>query len=1351
MRRKHRIIILVALLSVVIVGGGGAVYFRQHALDQSALESRELGMAAAEAGNFKDALHQIGSYLQRYGQDKDAEALFEYARARRNIPMTNNKHLGQAIGLFLQVLSIDPNHEPAQLELLDLYSIARYGQETLDLAKRVLDRDPNNVAALSAEAKALAQMRKFDESLERAKRVTELTPLSIEGHLLMLALMVDAGASNTELLAYPDAQEGLDPAGVPYQVVMAVASQLAGNNEEALKWAKKAGENVQPASDNVMLVNNMLNRFNLFQESLALLERVVPVSSDQGLLGQYCQRLFEAGNTTEVLAQTEKLPADSIDSNLLAIRAMAAGRENNTAELEKIVVELEGRSDDAVADAWSPLLRAIWLGGENSPQEVVRLCTSAVESNRANAYFHYFQGLAYEQLGEKEQAISAWQNSVRISPAWIDPILRSASLLAGVGRHAEAFGLVKEALRRAPNSVSVAATGAEIIGANIDGLSDSNQKQLLLLCEQVQSARPQEPRTLPLMIALLARQGDTDGATSTLRSALESDSTLPENTLLKFVELSNRYELGLADACFAKLHGDVGMTPSLAFAEAVSSLKKGDPEKGRQLITEGATNAGNTLPWQIVTAQFLELSNSDEATTTWATIAEHAEGDASLLRRVLDSRAAWKDTELIDRVIDQLKSITGESAVTWRAARARWLLLTDTSQRSAAEAASLLNDTMRSTMPDAGRYALLATALERLSNTQGAIDSLQQAAQIAPENVGLQFELVRMLLDRGQSDQATGYLDNIAKNPSTSGEDRHRAAALLARVGRTQDAIDALLAQLPEDDRDVPLDLLLAQLYRRSGQTDKAEAICQRFLQEAPDARVIEFTADMLASQDRIDEAKSVLTRLDSLQDLSPGMREMILAEFDRFHGPADEAERWYDAAIAVNPENSVVWHRMLAFLVRTGDVARALERLPEAAAACTTDESLNALLRDKTLVERLQSRPMAVPFILAAIEAPQNTTAAIEALNAIDQTTEVETDNLVGKFRALSDEHPEFLTLKMQLVRMYASLNRHDDAAALATEAMRDFPTEIEPALLAAEAHAANQDWIAALSAARQWRERSPGNPDAADLLIATAQISLDRSSEALDTIRPYVSDADQDPTQYSPMLANQARALIKSGQEALAAELLQPRLETASPWRMLWLQLALFDIPSDAVAIEWIDKVAPVIPNDSLNEQLALANAWFDIARRTQDPAHKQKAVNLIETLAKRPDVDGKTMFALAVSQELDGNNEAAEANYLRALEIDPNLTPAKNNLAMRYVTENKKLEEALKLAQEIVAAAPSNANFHDTLSQVYEKLGNLDGAIQSAQEAAKLQPKNPQWNSRVEQLGLAKEQTNTEAPQS
>lgn len=1348
MRKKQRITILVALFLVVIVGGGGAIVFRQYSLNQRALENRALGMAAAAAENHRDALHLLGRYLQRFGQEEDAEALYEYARARFNVPLVNNKHVGQSIGLFLQVLAIERNHEGAQQELLQLYAATGYSQETLDLAKKVLDRDADNVDALTAEANALVQLRRFDEALERTTKIAELAPLNIENHLLALAVMMDADASNEKLRAYPDAQKGLVPDSAPYQTITAVAARITGDLDEARSWAEKAAESVDPKSNDVMLVNGLLTTLGLYEESLALLQRTAPDSENQDLLNQYCRRLFETGNTAEVLAQTDVPATEQLNSSLLALRAMAAGREKNTEEVERIVLDLEGRSDDTIADSWTPILRAIWLRTDTPPQEIVQLCTTAIESNQANPFFHYFQGIAYEQMGEKEQAISAWQRTIGMAPTWIDPILRGAELLAGIDRHHEAFGLVQEALRRAPQNVNVAAAAAEIIGANVENLSSNDQTQLLRLCEQVQQARPQDPRVLPLIVELRARTGDKEGATEALRSALEGENTFRESTLLKLANTSDTHGLGLSDSCFELLNQRAEMTPSRALAKAASALQNGDEAAAWQRLSDEAHKAGDTLPWKIAKAQFLDRTNPDEAVKAWTTIAESAQDNAGLLQRILDSNSAWRDSDLIDRVIESLKSTTGESALAWRAARARWLLLTDTSQKSAAEAATLLNDTMRASIPDAGRYLLLATALDRLSNKEGALDALQKAAQIQPDNTRLQFQLAQMLNERGQSEQAMTHLLHVTNNAATSQNDLQQAAALLARQGHVQVAIDALSKRQSEDGHDDTLDLLLAQLHRRAGQMDEAEAICQRLLDKAPDARTIEFTADLLAVQGRVDEAKTVLAQLDSLPTLTPGTKEMILAEFNRVHGASEEAARWYEAAIEADSSRPMVWHKLLAYLSRNGEMKHALERLPQAAEACPTDESLALLNQNHGLIDRLHERTIAIPFILAALETPRNSGAALEVLKTLDETPKDDADQLINAFTRLSGQHPDFLTLKMQLVRLYAALNRHDEAAELASAAMYDFPNEIEPALLAAEALAAKGDWIGALSAGRQWRQRSPSNPDAADLFIATAQIGLDRSSEALETIRPYLADAEQDPTQYSPIVANQARALIKSGQESEAAALLQPRLELAGAWRMLWLQLALLDLPNDTLAVEWLDTVAPHIPTDALDEHLTLANAWFSLAQRTKSPAHQQKAQALIETLAQRPDVDGKTVFALAVSQEVDGNVAAAETNYLRALELDPNLTPAKNNLAMRYVTDHKKLDEALKLAQEIVAAVPSNANYHDTLSQVYEQLGNLDAATKAAQQAAQLQPKNPQWISRVEQLEVAKGQENPDA---
>src|SRR5690606_34613795 len=98
-----------------------------------------------------------------------------------------------------------------------------------------------------------------------------------------------------------------------------------------------------------------------------------------------------------------------------------------------------------------------------------------------------------------------------------------------------------------------------------------------------------------------------------------------------------------------------------------------------------------------------------------------------------------------------------------------------------------------------------------------------------------------------------------------------------------------------------------------TGQLEKAEAIGRRFLTEAPDAASIEFTADLLASQGQTEEAETILAQLDSIE-LPPGIRESMQAEFNRFYGSLDEAQRLYEEAIAAAGNNPNIWRRMLGF-----------------------------------------------------------------------------------------------------------------------------------------------------------------------------------------------------------------------------------------------------------------------------------------------------------------------------------------------------------------------------------------------------------------------------------------------------
>jgi tetratricopeptide (TPR) repeat protein len=865
MRKKHRIIAVTALFTVVIVGGGGAVLVRQQMLNSRALENRELGMASIAREDYGNALHQIGSYLQRYGQEEDAEAVFEYARARLSVALPNGKHVGQAIGLFLQALSVDPGHREARIELMKLYSGAGYGDEALDLANKVLEEEPENIEALRATANGLARKRDFPEALKIARNITELAPEGTGDHLLVLSLMQSASIAAPELIAYPDSQAALDREQAGYHVVRAVAFEMAGQRNEAIEAAKRAGEIVQPDSEDVLLVNAIMAQFGLYGESLNLLARTAPASKKPELLQAYCQRLFEVGNTPEVLKLTGQEQVSTLSSGLLAVRGMAAGREGNKALLEEVVGELKGRTDDTQADAWPPVLEVVWLRDNASPKEVMDICSAALAKDQGNPYFHYFVGLAHERLGEKDNALASLQNAIKASPAWIDPILRSAALFAAKGGHGEAFALVRAAMQRAPQNLGVAAAGAEIIGANVDGLNEEIRAELLKVCEQVQSVQAFEPRTLPILIHLRALQGNKDAATELVQSALQGDAKLPESTLLKLAQLSDQHGLGLSEACFAKLNSTSGgMTPGLAYAQAVSRLRSGDAEGARTFMTEAASKGGDDLRWQTAMAQFLDLSGSEDALSLWVAIAEKTPDDAAVLRMILDSRIAWNDLSLIDRVIERLKNATGDNAVNWRIARARWMMLNDSSPKAAAEAAALLNETTQIAVPEAQRYTLLASALKTLGNIQGAIENLEQAAQIAPDSTGIQLQLAGLLLERGDSEEAMTHVEKVLENKALTEEDRRRAAGMLAQGNEAARAIGLLEAFHQEKGDTVPLDLQLAQLYRGAGQLDKAEAIFKRFLAESPNEFAIGLAADLFATQGRKDEALAVLQGLDA-------------------------------------------------------------------------------------------------------------------------------------------------------------------------------------------------------------------------------------------------------------------------------------------------------------------------------------------------------------------------------------------------------------------------------------------------------------------------------------------------------
>jgi len=140
-------------------------------------------------------------------------------------------------------------------------------------------------------------------------------------------------------------------------------------------------------------------------------------------------------------------------------------------------------------------------------------------------------------------------------------------------------------------------------------------------------------------------------------------------------------------------------------------------------------------------------------------------------------------------------------------------------------------------------------------------------------------------------------------------------------------------------------------------------------------------------------------------------------------------------------------------------------------------------------------------------------------------------------------------------------------------------------------------------------------------------------------------------------------------------------------------------------------------------------MAITWDNLAANFLGGAAKQKAYaegrNAAATaLALAPDLATAHSARGALLQDADSDWVGAEAEYRRALELAPNSSAAKGNLAAVLATLGQ-LEEATELQRQAIAADPLRADFYQNFAVYLSPLGRLDEAEHAIRSAIELQP--------------------------
>lgn len=159
---------------------------------------------------------------------------------------------------------------------------------------------------------------------------------------------------------------------------------------------------------------------------------------------------------------------------------------------------------------------------------------------------------------------------------------------------------------------------------------------------------------------------------------------------------------------------------------------------------------------------------------------------------------------------------------------------------------------------------------------------------------------------------------------------------------------------------------------------------------------------------------------------------------------------------------------------------------------------------------------------------------------------------------------------------------------------------------------------------------------------------------------------------------------------------------------------------------AIEFYETAIRSDPHYAL-AYAALSRSWWALGDTTgDDVAEANRKARAVAERAVAEDPNSAEGHA-ALGQILvsvDRNAKGAEAEYRRALELDPASAAPKIGLAS-VIADFGQIEEAVELLEQAVQLEPLTTNAHFDLARLLTSLGRYDEAVRSVNKAIQLQP--------------------------
>jgi len=586
-------------------------------------------------------------------------------------------------------------------------------------------------------------------------------------------------------------------------------------------------------------------------------------------------------------------------------------------------------------------------------------------------------------------------------------------------------------------------------------------------------------------------------------------------------------------------------------------------------------------------------------------------------------------------------------------------------------------------------------ALAGLKDFDAAMAEFQDAIALEPTQTTAYSNLGILQLAKGNKEEAEATFKRAVDAAPQSLAARFALANFYSAAGNIPEAENTLKAALQIDPINVEANRALGLFYLQSGRVAEAEPFFAAVANYAKSDLGSLSLADYYSVAKRPDDARRVLQQL-AAKDTTYVRASVRLAALDAAEGRRAPA---------------------LALL------REVLQKYPK-------DSS--ALLLSARLYFVEGKRAEARQAVAAVIGNEPNSPSAVQALLLSGQieTSSDRNDLAIKAYEQVLKLQGRPLVADVALARIYLSMGDASKAITYAQQALSIQPNLPEAQNILIRAEIASGDLARAKQDLESLQKRFP-NTVGVEKLSAIVQLASKQPDAARASYARALTAAPGD----LEVLAGLVQIDLATGHAKDAVARVDDHLKRARPTVGLLILAARANAAAGNLdQVETHLRKAIEVDPDRLQAYNLLGSLF---ARQNRIEEAKQ---SFRDVLTRNPkSVGAATMIGMLL--EAQKKLPEAEDQYQKVLSIDGHAAVAANNLAWLYVASNRKLDEALQLAQTAQQQLPDEPNVNDTLGWIYYQKKMAAQAVPHLESSVQKAPNDPTHHFH---LGMAYVQT-------